>query len=195
MPIMKINPIQGSFAGLTKKHLRSKILTRLKTQKEETRDHKSKEIKEKLFRTKVFKKAKVVMFYIAFDGEVNTEEMIKGAKKLGKIVTVPVCKKNRVTLRPCLLHDNTRLKKGPYGVCEPADKISINPKELDLVIVPGLAFDRKGRRLGRGKGCYDHFLTKIPKEIHSIGLAFDFQILPYVPAKQHDVNVEKIIFA
>jgi 5-formyltetrahydrofolate cyclo-ligase len=186
-----INPM----LELTKQQIRSRILARLKIQKEETRERKSKQIKHRLFRTKIFQKAKVVMFYIAFDGEVNTAEMIKAAKKSGKIVAVPVCKKGRVTLRPCLLNDTLGLKKGAYGICEPAVEVSVDPKDLGLVIVPGLAFDKRGARLGRGKGCFDRFLTRIPKRVPSIGLAFDFQILPYIPAKKHDVNVDRIIFA
>jgi 5-formyltetrahydrofolate cyclo-ligase len=58
-----------------------------------------------------------------------------------------------------------------------------------------LAFDKKGNRLGRGKGYFDRFLRKIPEDIPSIGLAFDFQILPEVPAAEHDVGVKKVIFA
>ncbi|MCX5706588.1 MAG: 5-formyltetrahydrofolate cyclo-ligase, partial [Candidatus Omnitrophica bacterium] len=60
---------------------------------------------------------------------------------------------------------------------------------------PGLAFDKKGNRLGRGKGYYDRFLKKIPKDTPSIGLAFDLQILPSVPTSSHDVSVSKVLFA
>jgi len=182
-------------AGLTKKQIRSKILNKLKTQKEEIRERKSRQILDKLFKESEFIKAKIVMFYVAFSGEVNTEEMIKEALNLGKIVTVPVCKKNRVTLRPCILNDNIKLKKGPYGVCEPSTKSFLRLGDLDLVIVPGLAFDKKGNRLGRGKGCYDHFLKRITKDTPSIGLAFDWQILPSLPTKKHDASVHKVLFA
>ncbi len=180
---------------MTKKQIRSKILSRLKTQKEEDRDRKSKIIKKKLFRTPVFKKAKIVMFYMSFDGEVNTQDMIKEAHRLGKIVAVPVCQGNRVTLRPCILRNNAKLKKGPYGICEPAVKKYIKLEDLDLVIVPGIAFDKKGNRLGRGRGCYDYFLKRLTRNTASIGLAFDFQILPSLPATTTDVRIEKVIFA
>jgi 5-formyltetrahydrofolate cyclo-ligase len=180
---------------LTKEQIRSKILGKLKTQKEEDRDRKSKIIKKKLFRTSVFKKAKRVMFYIAFDGEVDTEDMIKAARRSGKIIAVPVCKKQRITIRPCRFPDKAKLKKGAYGICEPAVKKYIKLEDLDLVIVPGLAFDKKGSRLGRGKGCYDAFLKKLPEDTASIGLAFDFQILPSLPATATDVSVDRLIFA
>jgi len=180
---------------LTKKQIRSKILLRLKIQKEADRDRKSRVIKEKLLRTQVFQKAKTVMFYIAFGGEVNTEEMIEEAKKTGKRVAVPVCKKNRLTLRPCVLDENAELKKGPYGIWEPALKSFIQLRDLDLVIVPGVAFDKKGNRLGRGKGYYDHLLKRLSKKTASIGLAFGFQILPSIPTTTHDVSVNRVIFA
>lgn len=179
---------------LTKQQIRSKILLKLKTQKEDTRDKKSRRILRKLLRTDEFIKAKVVMFYITFDGEVNTEEMIKEARKLGKIVCAPVCK-NRLTIRPCILDDNTGLKKGIYGICQPLVEKPINLEDLDLVIVPGVAFDKKGNRLGRGKGCYDRFLKMLPKDIATIGLAFDFQILPTIPTTKCDASVNKVIFA
>jgi 5-formyltetrahydrofolate cyclo-ligase len=179
---------------LTKAQIRSKILLKLKTQKEEDRTRKSIFIKNKLLRNKVFRKAKIVMFYIAFGGEVNTAEMIKEAKKIGKIICVPVCRKDRETMQPAILEDNARLKKGPYGVLEPAAKAKVKPEDLDLVIVPGLAFDKKCNRLGRGKGCYDRFLNKL-SDTPSIGLAFDFQILPLIPATAHDVSVKKVIFS
>jgi len=182
-------------AMLTKEEIRSKILFRLKTQKEDTRDRKSRIINKKLLRTKVFRTAKIIMFYIAFGGEVNTEEMIKEARKLNKIIAVPVCEKNKIAIRPCKLNENASLKKGPYGVCEPAVKRSISLKRIDLVIVPGVAFDKKGNRLGRGKGCYDRFLRVLPEDTPSIGLAFDFQIIPSVPSHKHDVSVKKLIFA
>jgi 5-formyltetrahydrofolate cyclo-ligase len=181
-------------AMLTKKTLRSKMLSRLKIQKEEDRNRKSRIIKAKLFKNPVFKKAKRVMFYISFDGEVNTEYMIKETQKLGKIIAVPVCKIKR-TIKPCLLGRGESLKKGLYGILEPAIERSINLKDLDLVIVPGVAFDKKGNRLGRGKGYYDRFLKKLPKTTTSVGLGFDFQILPFVPATTQDARVNEVIFA
>ncbi len=181
--------------GLTKEQIRSKILLKLKAQKEESRERKSRIIKEKLFRQKEFKKAKHVMFYSAFKGEVDTQEMIKETRKLGKIASVPVCKKNRISIKPCILDDNARLEKGPYGVPEPAAQRPIPLKDVDLIVVPGIAFDKKGNRLGRGKGCYDRFLKKLPRQITSIGLAFSFQILPSIPARTHDVKVSRVLFA
>ena len=180
---------------MTKAQIRSKILLKLKTQKEEDRNRKSKLIQHKLLRNKVFRKAKIVMFYIAFGGEVNTEEMIREAKKIGKLICVPICRKDKETMQPAILEDNAKLKLGPYGVLEPVAEALVEPKDLDLVIVPGLAFDKKCNRLGRGKGCYDRFLSSLSENVPSIGLAFDFQILPLVPTTAYDVSVNKVIFS
>jgi 5-formyltetrahydrofolate cyclo-ligase len=179
---------------LTKAKLRNRILRKLKTQKEESRNRKSGRIKSKLFRTQLFKRAKRVMFYVTFDGEVDTRQMITHAKKLGKIVAAPVCRKDK-TMRPCRMKDVTQLVKGLYGVYEPAVKEFMRLEDLDLVIVPGIAFDTRGNRLGRGKGYYDRFLHKIPKKTTSIGLAFDFQILPDIPIVATDARVDRVICA
>lgn len=190
VPVFKSERVEG----LTKQLIRSKILLKLKTQKEEERKQKSKIIKNKLFRTGVFKRAKKLMCYISFGGEVETLEMIKEAQKLGKMVAVPVCKKNRM-IRPCILRSGCALKKGAYGVSEPKIKKFLESKDLDLVIVPGVAFSKKGDRLGRGKAFYDCFLKTLPKKTVCIGLAFDFQVLPSLPTTTRDFNVNRVVFA
>ncbi|MCM8800777.1 MAG: 5-formyltetrahydrofolate cyclo-ligase [Candidatus Omnitrophica bacterium] len=178
---------------LTKEKIRSIMLLRLKKQKEEIRKQRSRLIKRKLFRTKEFIKAKTIMFYISFGGEVETAEMIKQAFRLGKTVVVPVCEKR--TIRPCILEKNSSFKKGRYGIYEPVKKEFIEPEKIELVLVPGLAFDKHGNRLGRGKGYYDRFLKKLSANTVSIGLAYNFQILNRLPATPLDVKVQKIIFA
>lgn len=194
IPTPNISSIKNKVKVLTKSQLRNKILLELQKQKEEDRNRKSRIIKEKLFRTFAFKKAKTVMFYIAFDGEVDTQDMIKKARILGKIIAVPVCRKNR-QIMPCILNDKTKLVRGLYGILEPAIKKPVNLEDIDLVIVPGVAFDKEGNRLGRGKGYYDRFLKKLPDRVNSIGLAFDSQILPSAPATPIDVSVDRVIFA
>lgn len=191
-----MNPKHRPFTkGLTKQGIRSKILLKLKTQKKEDRDRKSRLIKEKLFRTLVFKKAKVVMFFISFGGEVNTEDMIKEARRLGKIVAAPVCRKKRI-IRPSIFPEKAKLIHGLYEIYEPAIKRFVKLEDLDLVVVPGVAFDKQGNRLGRGRGYYDCFLHKLKAyNAASIGLAFDFQILPSIPTTCLDKEVDRVIFA
>jgi len=195
IPRLRSGSMASEVRTLTKAQIRSKILDELKIQKEEDRNRKSRVIKKKLFSLRVFKKARVVMFYIALKDEVNTQEMIKEARKLGKIVTVPVCKKNIKMIRPAILDSYAKTKKGPYGISEPVRERRVRLEDLGLVVVPGLAFDRKGNRLGRGKGYYDRFLNTLPGDTPIIGLAFDFQILPCIPVLAHDISVKKLLFA
>ncbi|MDD5774331.1 MAG: 5-formyltetrahydrofolate cyclo-ligase [Candidatus Omnitrophica bacterium] len=180
--------------ALTKEAIRNKILVRLKTQKEDIRARKSAVIFKRLFRTRAFKQAETVMFYKAFTGEVDTDSMIKAAQKSGKIVVVPVCGEHR-TLIPCILKDGARLLRGPYGIGEPAIKRSVPLRSIDLVIVPGIAFTKNGKRLGRGKGYYDRFLSRVSHRAAIIGLGFDFQVLPDLPTNAMDVSVQKVIAA
>ena len=181
-------------SALTKALIRSTMIQKLKTQEEGERTRKSNLIKNRLFRTRVFQKAKNIMCYIAFGGEVETRQMIRDARTQGKRVAVPLSKTQR-SIRPCVLEGDMRLVRGPHGTQEPAQGRLLTFKDLDLVIVPGVAFDLKGNRIGRGWGCYDYFLKKIPKDTPTIGLAFDFQILPALPAKAHDVSVDRILSA
>jgi 5-formyltetrahydrofolate cyclo-ligase len=177
-----------------KDKLRRRILHLLKIQKEEIRCRKSRQIKEALFRSLLFKKAKIIMFYVSFGGEVQTQEMLEEAHSAGKTVAVPVCGGNGL-MRPCILPLGGKLKKGLYGTSEPEIKKFIGVKDIDLVIVPGLAFDKSGNRLGRGKGYYDNFLRKLPASTVSLGLAYDFQVFPRIPAEEHDTAITKVIFA
>jgi 5-formyltetrahydrofolate cyclo-ligase len=189
------NAKKESVVQLTKQRIRSKILIKLLNQKEEHRKRKSKSVQRKLFAAAVFKKARLVMFYIPLRGEVDTHDMIKAAQKLGKKVVVPVCQKHTIDLRPCLLDAPVQLRRGPYGVYEPVVAQYVPISRLDLVIVPGVAFDASGNRLGRGKGFYDRFLKKAPATTAVFGLAFDFQVLPSIPTQPHDVKVHRVIAA
>lgn len=177
---------------LTKKAIRSKMLALMNSQKEEDRKEKSSIIKNKLFKSGVFKKARTVMFYLSFGGEVSTEEMIKEAQKLGKIIAVPVCTAKRM-LKPCLLNRSTKFTKSFYGVLEPVNAKTVSLSGIDLVVVPGLAFDQKRNRLGRGKGYYDIFLRRLLKKTTSLGLAFDFQLLSSLPVNTRDRRVDRVI--
>lgn len=181
-----------------KAEIRKKILAKLKNQKEEERQRKSFLIRDKLFRLSVFKKAKNIMFYLSKDGEVNTIPMIKEAIKKGKKIAVPITLTDQKELAVSLISGKDKeLEIGPWGIKQPR-KSSVRPinlKEIDLVVVPGLAFDSKKNRLGRGGGYYDRFLKKLPKSISALGLAFDFQILKSLPTSFHDVKVTKLLTA
>lgn len=175
------------------------MIKKLRAHKEEERLRKSFKISEKLFALKDFIEAKTVLFYLSFDGEVDTQRMIRDSIKHGKRVAVPAIQKEHKKIIPSLIEEfDSELKMGPHGVRHPKEE-HLRPvplEHLDIVIVPGLAFDEAGNRLGRGMGYYDRFLSQLPKSVPTIGLAFDFQILrDFPPLEPHDFSVSKVLFA
>lgn len=180
----------------SKSRFRRKFLQVLRNQSPEDRQQKSRVIQEKLFASEEFQKAQTVLFYASFDGEVVTSEMIKKAMQFNKKAALPVILRDRKTLVPALVSDADRLIEGPYGIKQPQahPESLLDPEDLDLVIVPGVAFDRLNNRLGRGAGYYDRFLQDLPSTTPTIGLAFDFQVVDRLPdLESHDIRLTRII--
>lgn len=182
---------------MSKAALRSEILALLRGQEEGARIKKSRVIQEKLFALPEFQRAQTVLFYASFDGEVDTFEMIKQAFKDKKTVALPIIIKETKDIVPCVAENfENGLITGPYGIKQPDTKTAkaLALEEIDLAVVPGVAFDRQNRRLGRGQGFYDRFLSRLPSSTPSIGLAFDFQIVENLPELEtHDFPVTRIL--
>lgn len=179
-----------------KQQLRSKIFKLLAAQSPVNRRRASEKIAAKLFDLTEFKQAKTIMFYVSTDGEVETEHMIKYALSTGKIVAIPVSKvEERKLITSRLIDFDKELQPGPYGILQPKEEFirQINPEEIELVIVPGVAFTRTGQRLGRGKGYYDRFLSSLPENTPKIGLAFHFQIVESLPCCPHDFTLTSVV--
>ena len=176
--------------------IRKRLLKLLRNQKEEDRFKKSLVILRKFFAIKEVKLAKTILFYVAFDGEVETLGMIKRAGAQGKKVAVPTIIKDKKMIIPTLIRNYEEdLELGPYGIKQPKhNPVSwLKPQDLDLVVVPGVAFDKDGHRLGRGAGYYDRFLAQLPKSVLTVGLAFDFQVVDRLPHQDHDQPVSRVI--
>ena len=153
-------------------------------------------IKARLFNEEEYKKARVVMFYVSLQDEVDTLSMIDEALKAGKRIAVPVILKEEKRLIAGEIHNRLEdLESQHFGIYQPRqDRVKEVPlDDIDLIVVPGVAFDRKNIRLGRGHGYYDRFLSGLPKRTKTIGLAFDFQVLEDLPQDPHDVPVSKIV--
>ncbi len=179
-----------------KEKIRQEILLRLRKQKKQDRLKKSLSILEKLFGCCEFKRAKTVLFYASFDGEVETLEMMKQSLTLGKKIALPNIDTKNKTIFPAYVHDlKEDLVLGPYGIHESRHKEQhpVSLDQIDLSIVPGVAFDRDNYRLGRGAGYYDRFLCRLSKKIPAIGLAFDFQIVNCLPRQEHDIPMTRVI--
>ena len=149
----------------------------------------SNKIESRLFCLEVYRKAKVIMFFASFNNEVFTHEMIKKSLK-SKTVIVPKVLHHEI--EPSLIIDFDNLISGKFGIPEPIELMKIAYKNIDLVLVPGIVFEKEGNRIGYGFGYYDKFLRKVPKAV-KIGLAFDFQIVDKIPNEKHDVPVDFIV--
>ena len=158
-------------------------------------------IRDKLLNEEEFKKAKCVVSYVSMGEEADTHQLIDESIRMGKIVGVPVllpAKGGKGEKKLMISRITDRMKQlevGPYCISQPkpSDIKPISCAEMDLILVPALAFDRKGRRLGRGKGYYDRFLGNIPESALTVGLCFDFQMMESVPTLPHDIPVRMVI--
>jgi 5-formyltetrahydrofolate cyclo-ligase len=181
-----------------KTSIRREILAKLFSQSRRERSERSKEIKRRLFKESSFQKAKKIMFYVSLDYEVDTRGMIRDAIRSGKRVIVPVTDNRGKILIPSEITDPKRdLEKGPFGIYEPKREYikAVRKKDIDMVIVPGVAFDREGNRIGHGGGYYDIFLKDLPKKTPTIGLAFKAQLLKRINTTSRDIPVTKVITA
>ena len=181
---------------MTKGELRKILIRRLKQQKEDERRRRSELIRRKVFRLGAFRQAGVIGCYVALPYEVQTWRMIKAMLLKGKRVVVPIAQPRTKQLRLSELRDPDReLASGAYGVWEPipSARRPVSVRELELILVPGLAFDRQGNRLGHGHGYFDRFLERLSKATLTIGLAFRFQIFDRLPTSSHDHPVHQIL--
>jgi 5-formyltetrahydrofolate cyclo-ligase len=158
------------------------------------RKQKSRRILKRLIRSSYFRKSRNLLTYVALSQEVETMPLIREALKRGKKVFVPHVDRQRKTMRAYRIEKPGRqLKPGSYGILEPVAGLHEQPPAgIDLVIIPGLGFDRSGVRLGRGMGYFDRFL-KCTGRAKKIGLAFREQVLNEIPSEAHDVPMDLVI--
>lgn len=176
--------------------LRKRILALRRFQSPQVIARKSDEIKRKLLGCPQFSEAGTILFYLALADEVQTEKMIGECLKLGKRVAVPLIdSRNNQILISELKDPERELEPGTLGIFQPKKNFyrPLKIEKLELVIVPGVAFDGRGNRLGFGKGFYDRFLKKAPDRIKSIALAFELQLVGDIPSQSHDAPVDYII--
>ena len=148
---------------------------------------------ESLFNWKVFKKSEVIHIFISTPDEPDTRAIIEHCWNSGKKVAVPIVLPYTFDLVHTEIKSFDSLISGMYGIQEPSpeNRIIMTPEMFDLVIIPGIAFDRKGGRLGQGKGYYDRFLEAT--SAFRLALAFDCQLIEAVPTESHDVPMNAIL--
>ena len=179
-----------------KEEIRKETIRRLRDQDPSLREERSRKAQEKLLSCEEFRVSKTVMTYVSLPEEVNTNYLNTEALKRGKRVAVPYIEPHGQTIIASELSEIEHLEKGPFGIYQPKDGFArtIPLKEIDLVVVPAVAYDKKNMRLGRGKGYYDKFLAREElSSIKTIGLAFHFQIVDSLPPDPHDRPVSRVI--
>jgi 5-formyltetrahydrofolate cyclo-ligase len=172
----------------SKHEIRKKILEQRDALDYEDVEQKSKKIIEVLKEDPDYKKAKAIMFYISKDKEVDTQELLKEAIKKKTIIVPKVTNRGLIC---CKIIDLKNMNYSCFGTLEPKEEITCDVTKIDLIIVPGIAFDTLGNRIGYGKGYYDNLLKTA--KCKKIGLAYSFQVVKKVPVDSWDVKIDKLI--
>lgn len=178
---------------MNKKELRKQYLKLRKTIYD--KELKSKEIINKIISLDKYKKAKIIALYNSHEDEVNTQDLIKYSLENNKIVALPrVINKTEMNFYKITSLDE--LERGTFGICEPIEKEDnlVQPNEIDLMIVPGICFDRNKNRIGFGGGYYDRYLSK-RKDIFKIGVCFEKQLVSdnEIEVRENDVKMNIVM--
>jgi 5-formyltetrahydrofolate cyclo-ligase len=162
------------------------------------KDELSRTAMQRFFALPEYQAARTVMLYLDVRAELRTRHDLPAALASGKKIVVPWCTDEGL-LELFHLEHLDELAIGMYKILEPRADLRLLPdkrvdvKELDLVMVPGVAFDRRGARMGHGKGYYDKLLEHARPETPLVALAFECQFFPEIPVQAHDVFMDKIV--
>ncbi len=144
-----------------------------------------------LIKTEYYKKAKKIFSYVSFNGEVDTHRIIKYALSDSKRVFVPYII-GKTDMYAVEISSFNELQTDKFNILSAPGKEESSVKDFDIIIIPGIAFDREMNRLGRGGGYFDRFLSKYANSFF-IGLAFDFQLVTKIPVTHTDIKMDIII--
>ncbi len=174
-----------SAVSLDKQALRKEMLARRRALSAEAQAHMTRRLTEKVLGISQFEEARRIMAYLALSDEVSLDDVIRAALLAGKEVYVPVCLPEHAMEAGRLLRMDCFVK-GPYGLRDlPPGYITAEPEAMDLVLVPAVACDETGHRLGHGAGYYDRYLPRVPVE-RRYAVVWDFQVVPEVPTDALD---------
>jgi 5-formyltetrahydrofolate cyclo-ligase len=178
---------------MDKKEIRSSMIEKLKMIPAEERDIKSKLITEKLIQTKVWNKARIIATTMSMEHEVNTSFLIQAAWNEDKTIVVPKCIHKTKEMKFYKITSFSDLEKGYFDILEPKVEqcVEIVKDDIDLIIVPGVAYTKEGSRIGYGGGYFDRYLENYQKDI--LSLAFQCQMTTKLPFEQHDIHIPLII--
>ena len=173
---------------MDKKELRKEYLKIRHDIKNKTQ--KSSDVFNKIINLDIYKDSKTIGIYYSIDDEVSTISLVDYSLELGKEVCLPrVIDNNEMEFHK--ITDRFNLSKSKYGVLEPTNNNLVNPKSIDLLIIPGVVFSKELYRIGYGAGYYDRYLVKT--NAYKIGLSFKETIIDVVPHDENDVKLDIII--
>lgn len=148
----------------------------------------------RLINSEFYRNADVIFAFVSFRSEVDTHRFISYAIEDKKTICVPKIRSKQRGMELFRIESLSDLEPGFFGVLEPKDTCpEANIGDIDLVLMPGMAFDREGGRVGYGGGFYDKFLVEMGRKVHSIALAYDFQVLDEVPMDSRDIPIDGVI--
>jgi 5-formyltetrahydrofolate cyclo-ligase len=176
---------------MSKEQIRKKIEVQRRVLDTQWVEAASARIVENFLTQDVFLSAKTIAFYMAIGGEANLGSLFPTCWKLGKRTCIPVFDADSNLYKMAGIAADTPCRTGRYGIREPISPTLVSMDQIDLIAVPGVAFDPHGNRLGRGGGHYDRLLEGFRGV--AVGIAFDFQLLPQIPAEAHDRPVGGIV--
>jgi 5-formyltetrahydrofolate cyclo-ligase len=177
-----------------KSHLRKEMRERLLAMPAEAVTEKSRAACSGLIAQEEFRNADVVMIYLTIPGEVDTGELALVTWQHEKTVLVPkVDREQRHMIAVEIRSLETGFVAGSYGIREPVEGEPYPPEDIDLIVVPALAYDRLGSRLGRGGGFYDRFLAHPGVRAVKCGLGFEDQIVDELPTRAHDYPLDMLV--
>lgn len=178
----------------SKKELRDKVRSVLAALSPEEIKERSLAAANLLFQQPEYRKAEILMTFLSLPNEIDTTAICLRSWKDRKRVLAPKVSWEQRRLLPIQIDSlSDGLNSSPLGLREPADGVPIPVADIDLVIVPGLAFDPLGNRLGRGRGFFDHFLAHRDFRAVACGLAFEEQFVEKVPAGPQDIPVDMLV--
>ena len=189
------NELDQTNPGFSKEYFRKNARSKLATLDTEDLADFSEQIIDRLVPLQTWKAATVVAMFSPIQNEPQTNELLKMALEEGKEVYLPWVHQENNEIGLARVENTEELVEGAFGVLEPKEELRkhTNPGQIELFLVPGIAFGENGERLGRGKGFYDQLLKQHPKAL-KIALAFDFQIFKdSIPIEDHDIPMDILV--
>ena len=181
---------------MTKKEFRQFAIKKRNSLSSEERISFSNQILQHLINSEIYQDSKKIFMYLSFQSEVDTFQLLSRALQDNKEVYAPITLPDEKKLLCGRVEDPDRdLEKNFYGILSPIlqDNNIASPTDIDFVIVPGVAFDIHGYRMGYGGGYYDCFLPTLSKNAKIVALAFEEQIYPDIPKENHDIKMQYIV--